>query len=92
VVRLSWSSRSCLTITRASGGCRGRLRVLDGQLEKGKWMLGDEFTLVECAYGPVLNVIEKASFGYGEFPNVGKYLEAIRSRPAWHEVPKLPGL
>ena len=68
------------------------LRVLDGQLEKGKWMLGDEFTLVECAYGPVLNVIEKAGFGYGEFPNVGKYLEAIRSRPAGHEVPKLPGL
>jgi len=68
------------------------LRVLDGQLGKGKWMLGDEFTLVECAYGPVLNVIEKAGFGYGEFPNVRKYLEAIRSRPAWHEVPKLPGL
>jgi glutathione S-transferase len=55
-------------------------------------MLGGEFTLIECAYGSVLNVIDKAGFGYGEFPNVGRYLDAIRSRPAWHEVPKLPGL
>ena len=57
-----------------------------------QWMLGDEFTLLECAYGPVLNVIEKAGFGYGAFPNVGRYLEEIHSRHAWHEVPKLPGL
>ena len=68
------------------------MRVLDGQLERGKWMLGDEFTLLECAYGRVLNVIEKAGFGYGAFPNVGRYLEEIHSRQAWREVPKLPGL
>jgi len=24
------------------------MQVLDGQLEKGKWLVGDEFTLVEC--------------------------------------------
>ena len=79
-------------IARGERALPGVMRVLDGQLERGKWMLGDEFTLLECAYGPVLNVIEKAGFGYGAFPNVGRYLEEIRSRPAWHEVPKLPGL
>jgi glutathione S-transferase len=68
------------------------MRVLDAQLAKGKWLLGDDFTLVECAYGPVLNVVEKAGFGYGDFPKVRAYLEAIRSRPAWKETPKLPGL
>jgi glutathione S-transferase len=68
------------------------MRVLDAHLAKGKWLLGDNFTLVECAYGPVLNVVEKAGFGYSDFPKVRAYLDAIRSRPAWKETPKLPGL
>jgi hypothetical protein len=40
----------------------------------------------------VLNVVEKASFSFGAFPKVNTYLEALRSRPAWQETPKLPGL
>jgi GSH-dependent disulfide-bond oxidoreductase len=79
-------------IARAEKALPEVMRVLDGQLGKGEWMLGDEFTLVECAYGPVLNVIEKAGFRYRDFPNLGRYLAAIRSRPAWYEVRKLPGL
>jgi glutathione S-transferase len=68
------------------------LQVLEGQLAKGKWLLGESFTLVECAYGPVLNVIEKAEFSFGNFPKVHAYLDAIRSREAWKQTPKLPGL
>jgi glutathione S-transferase len=68
------------------------IRIVEGQLAKGKWLMGDGFTLVDCAYGPVLNVIEKAAFSFGEFPKVSAYLDAIRSRPAWKETPKLPGL
>jgi glutathione S-transferase len=55
------------------------IRVLDAQLAKGKWLLGDDFTLVECAYGTVLNVVEKAGFGYSDFPKVRAYLDAIRA-------------
>jgi glutathione S-transferase len=68
------------------------IKIVDGQLAKGKWLMGDGFTLVDCAYGPVLNVIEKADFSFAEFPRVRAYLEALRSRPAWKETPKLPGL
>jgi glutathione S-transferase len=66
--------------------------IVEGQLAKGNWLMGDGFTLVDCAYGPVLNVIEKAEFSFGEFPKVRAYLDAIRSRPAWKETPKVPGL
>ena len=45
------------------------LRVVEGQLAKNKWMLGGEFSLVDCGYCPILNVIEKAGFSFGEFPN-----------------------
>jgi glutathione S-transferase len=66
--------------------------ILEQRLADAKWLLGDDFTLVECAYAPVLNVIEKAGFSFGKFPLVGAYLDAIRWRPGWQQTPKLPGL
>ena len=66
--------------------------IIEGNLAKNRWMAGDEFSLVDCGYGPVLNVIEKAQFSFANFPKVGAYLEALRARPAWKETPKLPGL
>jgi glutathione S-transferase len=68
------------------------LGVLEGRLGTNRWMLGADFSLVDCAYCPVLNVIEKAGFSLGAYPNVSAYLEACRARPAWKETPKLPGL
>ena len=68
------------------------IRIVEGKLAKSKWLLGNDFTLVDCAYAPILNITEKAGFSFAEFPNVRAYMEAIRSRSAWHETPKLPGL
>jgi glutathione S-transferase len=79
-------------IARGEKALPAVIRVLDGQLAKGKGLLGNDFTLVECAYGPVLHVLEKAGFNFREFPKVRAYMDAIRARPAWQETPKLPGL
>jgi glutathione S-transferase len=68
------------------------IRIVEAELTKRKWLLGDNFTLVDCAYAPILNVTEKAGFNYEEFPKVRAYMDAIRSRPAWQKTPKLPGL
>jgi glutathione S-transferase len=68
------------------------LRIVEGKLAKSNWLLGDDFTLVDCAYAPVLNVIEKAGFSLQEFPKVRVYMNTIGSRPAWQKTPKLPGL
>jgi glutathione S-transferase len=62
------------------------------KLAKGKWLLGDDFSLVDCAYAPILNITEKAGFIFEEFPKVRAYMDAIRSRPAWQKTLKLPGL
>jgi glutathione S-transferase len=67
-------------------------RILEGQLADREWLLGGDFTLVECAYGPALHVLEKAGFTFDDFPKVRAYMDRIRSRPAWQETPKLPGL
>ena len=68
------------------------LGILEGQLAKNKWLLGSEFSLVDCAYCPILNVIEKAGFSFAGFPKVQAYLDACRARPTWKETPKLPML
>jgi glutathione S-transferase len=68
------------------------LAILEQHLADNKWMMGSEFGLADCAYCPVLNVIEKSGFGFAEFPKVAAYLDACRARPAWGQTPRLPGL
>ena len=80
------------TVARGEKALPAPLKVAEGQLAKNRWMLGSDFSLVDCAYCPVLNVVERAGFSFGEFPRVSAYLEAMRSRPAWKETPKLPML
>jgi len=79
-------------IARGEHALPAVLSVLEGQLENGRWLLGSEFSLVDCAYCPILNVIEKAGFSFAGFPKVLAYLDACRARPAWKETPKLPML
>ncbi|MGH7934746.1 MAG: glutathione S-transferase family protein [Candidatus Binataceae bacterium] len=79
-------------ITRGEKALPGVIGILGDQLAKGKWLLGGDFTLVDCAYGPTLNVVERAGFSFAGFPKVSAYLDAVRSRPAWQQTPKLPGL
>jgi glutathione S-transferase len=68
------------------------IAIIDRRLATNRWMLGADFSLVDCAYCAVLNVVEKAGFSLTGFPHAGAYLNACRARPAWKDVPKLPGL
>lgn len=79
-------------IARGEKNLPGVIGILEGHLADSKWLMGREFSLPDCAYGPVLNVIEKAGFSFSQFPKVTAYLGEIRSRQAWKETPKLPGL
>jgi len=63
------------TVARARRRCP-RLAVLEGQLAKNRWLLGPEFSLVDCGYCPVLNVIEKAGFSLAGVPKTSAYLDA----------------
>ncbi len=69
---------------------RAVLPIVESRLGQNKWLLGGDFSLVDCAYCPVFNVIEKAGFSFADFPRVSAYLEALRARPAWKDTPKLP--
>jgi GST-like protein len=80
------------TVARGEQALPAPIGILEGRLATNRWLLGADFSLVDCAYCPVLNVIEKAGFSLAAYPNVSAYLEACRARPAWKETPKLPGL
>jgi glutathione S-transferase len=80
------------TIARGEKALPDVIRVVENQLANNRWVLGADFSMVDCAYCPILNVIQKAGFSFGEFPRVAAYLDAVRARPAWNETPKLPGL
>jgi glutathione S-transferase len=91
-VRLTDGTPDEAAIARGEKGLVDPMRILDAHLAKRKWIMGDDFSLVDCDFGPVLNVLERAQFDLSPFPNVRNYLEAIRARPAWRDTPKLPGL
>jgi len=79
-------------IARGEKALPDALAIVEGRLAKHQWIMGDDFTLVECAYGPTLNAVEKAGFSFGQFPRLKAYLDAIRARPAYQETPRLPML
>jgi GST-like protein len=79
-------------VARGEKALPAAFAVVENQLTKTKWLIGAEFSLVDCAYCPILNVVEKAGFSLAGFPKVSAYLNACRARPAWQETPKLPGL
>jgi len=80
------------TVARGEQALPPAIGILEGRLAANRWLLDADFSLVDCAYCPVLNVIEKAGFSLAAYPKVSAYLEACRARPAWKETPKLPGL
>ena len=91
-VKLSGGTPDEAAIARGERALPGPLGVLERHLAKHKWILGADFSLADCDYGPTLNVLDKAGVSLAQFPQVRAYLDAIRVRRAWQETPKLPGL
>src|SRR5262249_41723764 len=80
------------TVAQGEQALQPIVGIVDRRLAANRWMLGADFSLVDCAYCPVLNVIEKAGFSLVGCPSATAYLNACRARPAWKNVPKLPAL
>jgi glutathione S-transferase len=91
-VKLSGGTPDEDAIARGEKALPSVINILEGHLAHGEWMLRNDFSLVDCGYCPVLNVVEKAGFSFEPFPQVKRYLDAVRARPGWKETPKLPGL
>jgi glutathione S-transferase len=59
------------------------LSVVSEHLDRHDWMLGNEFSLVDCCYGPLLDALALAGDEMAAYPAIGRYLSRIRARKAW---------
>lgn len=63
--------------------------VLDHALEKGPWLLGDDFTAADVAIGAGINYAIRMFKMVPTRPNFDRYLDACAARPAFQTAAKL---
>jgi glutathione S-transferase len=83
VKRLMNRPADTLALEQAQKDGARYLSVLDGHLSRSTWMLGAEFSLVDCCYGPLLDAFELAGEYVAAYPAIRAYLQRMRARPAW---------
>ena len=59
------------------------LSVVNDHLSANEWLLGDEFSLVDCCYGPMLDALSVAGDYLAAYPALGEYLGRMRDRKSW---------
>jgi len=69
------------------GRAEARLRVLDRDMigNDGQWVAGD-FSLADYFGGSLVTMGEMIGFDLGPYPNVERWLAALRARPSWAEA------
>ena len=68
---------------RATKGTQKALRILDDHFQNNDWILGSQFTLVDCAYAPVLDGLNMSRFDVLQYPAITAWMKCIHERPAW---------
>lgn len=83
VTRLMGRTPDTLVAEAAAKKSARYLSVLNEHLTKDDWMLGSEFSLVDCCYGPVLDALALAGDYIEAYPALKAYLKNIRERKSW---------
>ena len=66
--------------SRAGQGHRA-LAMLDRQLGKRAYMVGDEFSLADIALFAYTHVADEGGFDLSRYPAIGRWIERVRARP-----------
>ena len=76
-------------VSAAWGSTTQTFDVLDQALEKGPWLLGDDFTAADIAIGAGMNYAIRMFKMVPTRPNFDRYLDACAARPAFQTAAKL---
>ncbi|HWH17492.1 MAG TPA: glutathione S-transferase family protein [Allosphingosinicella sp.] len=64
-----------------------RFSVLDNHmLRDGGWVAGKEFSIADMFGAALVTLVEMIGFDLAPYPNVRRWLEAVKSRPSWGEA------
>jgi glutathione S-transferase len=83
VARLMDRPPDTLAIEQAEKAGARYLALVNERLDKQAWMLGDEFSLVDCCYAPVFDALSLAGEYLAAYPAIGRYLARTRERRSW---------
>jgi GST-like protein len=59
---------------------------LDARLAKSPWLVGERFTLADITWIPLHYTLERAGFSLHDYPNVGRWAQAIAVRPSYRKA------
>jgi len=59
------------------------LAVANEHLERNEWLLGDEYSLVDCCYGPMFDALSLAGDYLAAYPALARHVARMRERRAW---------
>jgi len=74
--------RDQTVIDNAVKGLDRPLKVLDAQLSKSSYLLGDRFTVADLNVAAVLMLLDMVQQDYSQYTNVKRWMTACQSRPA----------
>ncbi len=83
VARLMNRPPDTLAQERAAKHGARYLALVNERLERQAWMLGDEFSLVDCCYAPVFDALSLAGEYLSAYPAIDRYLARARERRSW---------
>jgi glutathione S-transferase len=61
--------------------------AMDKHLEKGPWIMGDQFTMADCAAAPALAYCQKLH-PFDKYKNLTAYVNRLKERPSFARVLK----
>jgi len=61
------------------------LPIVEQRLGDRTWLQGDQFTLVDCCYGPLFDALALSRTSLAPYPHIKRYVELVRARPAWKQ-------
>jgi glutathione S-transferase len=84
----AWSDPAVAAEVGARGlaGARERLDVLDRHMLRDAYVCGPELSLADYIGSVYVGLSEAIDFDLSPWPNVSRWMERMRSRPAWHEI------
>lgn len=83
VARLMGRTADTLAFEAAEKKASRYLSLLDGHLAGSDWMLGENFSLVDCCYAPVLDAFSLAGEHIEGYPAIKAYLKKAGARKSW---------
>lgn len=78
--------RDPIGVGRAQTQIRTALGLAEQQLSGGRWVVGDQFSIADCAAAPPLFFINIMTPLAKELPKLSAYLDRLQARPSYARV------